>query len=196
MVSIVALVKEALRSELPPLARPLSVDTAKTQQSETPSKVPEVPDQDRIDATLDNDRVTNALSALVKYIPGDVVALYLATITVIPALGEQEDSFWLSLSIYLGFTILLTPLIFTLVYLRSRRQLRLKLFLGWWKWPWWQMIAAVIAFAVWGLAIPNDIIRGKVPGAALGVVAMLISLLLSLLGGIFEPTRDSPRTPA
>jgi hypothetical protein len=84
--------------------------------------------------------------------------------------------------------VVLTPLLFLLIYVGKRRSQNLS-FLppSPLQWPWWKLIAATIAFMVWALAVPPLVSSdaGKVV-AAFG--ALLVSTMLSLVGGVVEPS--------
>jgi hypothetical protein len=131
-----------------------------------------------------------ALDGLVKYIPTETVTLYVAATAAITNLTTAFPSltpFWL----YWGFVVL-TPIIFVLIYLGKRRAQKLPLLPAapWWKnWPWWKLIACTVAFMVWALPIPPLVSTdgGKVV-AAFG--ALLVSTILSLIGAVVEPAES------
>jgi hypothetical protein len=128
----------------------------------------------------------NALDGLIKYIPTESVTLYVAATA---ALSSLTATFPLltPYRLYWGFVVL-TPVLFLLIYVGKRRSQKLPpLPPQPARWPWWKLIASTIAFMAWALAIPPLVTTdpGKVV-AAFG--ALLVSTLLSLVGGVVEPT--------
>jgi drug/metabolite transporter superfamily protein YnfA len=88
--------------------------------------------------------------------------------------------------LYWGF-VLLTPLLFILIYIGKRRYLKLRaLPQNIKQWPWWKLIASTVAFIFWAWAVPPVVTTdaGKVV-AAFG--AVFVSTILSILGAVFEP---------
>jgi hypothetical protein len=128
---------------------------------------------------------SSALDGLVKYIPTEAVTLYVAATAAMKSLTETFS--WLSASrLYWGFVVL-TPILFLLIYFGKRRSQKLPIAPAHvTDWPWWKLIACTIAFMVWALAVPPlvDTDAGKIV-AAFG--ALLVSTLLSLVGGVVEP---------
>lgn len=88
--------------------------------------------------------------------------------------------------LYWGFVVL-TPILFLLIYIGKRRSQSLSFFPSSPKdWPWWKVIASTIAFMAWALAIPPFI--GSDAGKVLAALAaLLVSTFLSLLGAVVEP---------
>lgn len=128
--------------------------------------------------------VGNALTALVKYVPTEVVTLYVATVAArqqIEAVLPSFKSLWL----FWGF-VCLTPLMFALLFynklaVANQKLPSLKEF------PWWKTIASTIAFAVWALAVPNGPYLQTAGASALaGLAALFVSTVLTLLDPIFD----------
>jgi len=128
---------------------------------------------------------SNALDGLVKYIPTESITLYVAATAALSSLTATFR--WLTpYRLYWGFVVL-TPILFLLIYVGKRRSQKLPVLPEKIKqWPWWKSIASTIAFMVWALAIPPLVSTdaGKIV-AAFG--ALLVSTLLSLLGAVCEP---------
>jgi hypothetical protein len=128
--------------------------------------------------------VGNALTSLVKYIPTEVVALYVPTLAArqqIEAMFPSFKSLWL----FWGF-VCLTPLMFTLLFYNKLARTGKKL-PSWKKFPWWKTIASTIAFAVWALAVPSGPYLQTAGASALaGLAALFASTLLSLFDGILD----------
>jgi hypothetical protein len=128
---------------------------------------------------------SNALDSLVRYIPTESVSLYVAAAAAISSISATFP--WITpYSLYLIF-IVLTPILFVLIYIGKRRSQSLpSLPADLKEWPWWKLFASTFAFAVWALAIPPLVATdpGKIV-AAFG--ALLVSTLLSLVGAVVEP---------
>lgn len=132
-----------------------------------------------------NTRTSAALEALVRYIPTESITLYVAAMSALGALQETFPTFT-ALGIYLFFVIL-TPLLFLLIYGGKRIADKLPPFPSLSHFPWWKTIAATIAFSVWALAIPGaPFFTGAGGGAIAGFLAVFISVFLTL----FEPFFD------
>ena len=125
--------------------------------------------------------VDNSLNRLIKYIPTEIVTLYVAIIAAATALKVPPSQSTL-LMLYVAFAVL-TALSVILVFLGklatdgqdwpSPRG-----------WPWWNTIAATIAFLVWGLALPNNqLVSSDLSAAFASIGALAVSYILSM----FEP---------
>ncbi len=141
------------------------------------------------------------LDGLVKYIPTESITLYLAATAALssltktpPASGSTSVPTLEPMYLYWGFVVL-TPILFLLIYLGKRRSQNLPLLPATIQdWPWWKLIASTIAFMVWALAVPPlvDSEMGKI-SVAFG--ALLVSTLLSLVGAVVEPSGATPQVP-
>ena len=131
----------------------------------------------------DDNRVTNALNALVGYIPTEVVTLYVAALSAEAALHSTFTV--IDAATILWFFVALTPLLLLLIYLSKVAATGDKL-PGPREWPWWKMCAATIAFFVWALAVPGNPYLREAAAAVAGLGAMLVSTLLSVMTPIFE----------
>ena len=138
---------------------------------------------------------TNALGALARYVPGEIVTLYVAALSAMPAITAtfaavtEVRLYW--------FFVALTPVLLLLVLAGKRRGEGFSAFPSLKDWPWWKLVASTVAFLVWALAVPATPYlagaQGKVV-AAFG--ALLVSTFLTLLEPIFEPSRSGkPPTP-
>lgn len=135
------------------------------------------------------------LDALARYIPTEIVTLYLTAISAMPALTATFTQVN-DVRVYWSFAIL-TPILLLLVLAGKRRRDGLSPFPGWSDMPWWKLVASTIAFIVWALAVPNTPYLNSQSGkivAAFG--ALLVSTFLTMLEPIFErgprPLADSP----
>jgi hypothetical protein len=128
---------------------------------------------------------SSALDGLVKYIPTESVTLYVAATA---AMSSFMATFpWLTAErLYVAFVVL-TPILFLLIYMGKRRSQGLSVLpQGLGEWPWWKLIASTIAFAVWALAIP-PLVNSDAGKVVAGFGALLISTFLSLVGGVVDP---------
>jgi hypothetical protein len=58
-------------------------------------------------------------------------------------------------------------------------------------WPKWRLLAAVVAFAIWGVAIPNSMIASKLLRLVFGLLALLVSTIFSYAEKIFAPDTNN-----
>ncbi|MCC8936845.1 hypothetical protein H8A99_10195 [Bradyrhizobium sp. Arg68] len=132
---------------------------------------------------------SSALDGLVKYIPTESVTLYVAATSAISSLTAAFPSVTAS-GLYLSF-IILTPVLFMLIYIGKRRSQKLSFMpddvTGW---PWWKLFASTIAFSVWALAVP-PLVTGDAGKVVAGFGAVLVSTLLGLIGNVVEPAEAS-----
>lgn len=130
--------------------------------------------------------VTGSLNLLVKYIPTEVITLYVATLSAAPALQDVFPNVGTN-DIYWGFTII-TPLLLFLVYVNKRATSGLRPIVPQAReWPWWKLFAATVAFMVWALAVPgNPYVPGETAAVLAALGAVFISMLLNLLEPVFE----------
>jgi hypothetical protein len=127
----------------------------------------------------------DALTSLTKYIPTEVLTLYLPAVAIVSALDEplvmigKRATYW-------AFAAALTPLISLLVYLRRRAIANLSIWPPWSQFPLWNLIAASVAFLAWALALPgNPYVDKPAMHVASGFAALLASTILSLLEPLF-----------
>ena len=128
--------------------------------------------------------VTSALSAIAAYIPTEVVTVYVAVLATLGVATGRGGTTYTPIPVYVVF-IILTPIVVWGLYAsravtagkRLPRSLR--------SWPKWEMVAATLAFAAWGAAMPSSplgVFEWFMPSLA-GVVALVLSLLI----GVFSP---------
>ena len=128
--------------------------------------------------------VTSALSAIAAYIPTEVVTVYVAVLATLGITTGAGGLTYTPIPVYVVF-IILTPIVVWGLYAsravtagrRLPRSLR--------SWPKWEMVAATLAFAAWGAAMPSSplgVFEWFMPSLA-GVVALVLSLLI----GVFSP---------
>ena len=127
-----------------------------------------------------------ALSAIVAYIPTEVVTTYVAILASLGAVASQSSlEKWATFWVFLGLTPVATWILYA-VKLKSRNALKGLKFK---QWPWWEIIAATIAFTVWAYALPGSAFSSLSwykPG--LGTAGLLfVSFLLGMLAPLFQP---------
>jgi len=135
------------------------------------------------DASGFNSKVSTALEMLARYIPTEIIALYLAALSIAPAFKETLH---VEPPVLYWFGVVLTPILLTAAYLtnswKANHELpKLK------DWPWWKAFAATAAFATWALAVPgNGLIATASAASVTGFMAILVSLILSWIGNFFD----------
>jgi len=131
----------------------------------------------------ESQKLDNALNVFTKYIPTEVITLYIAALTAYPALFAIRSSVNLA-PIYWGFVIV-TPVLVWLLFLSKAATIGedvKQLFSSPKRWPWWQMSAATVAFLIWALAVPNNpYIKSEATAIVSGFGAIFISTILNVL---------------
>ncbi len=145
------------------------------------------------EVSIQNNQVTITLNALVKYIPTEIVTLYVAAASATPSLRVAIPVVDGKL-VYWGFAAL-TPVLLILMYASKRASDGIPPLPKAKELPWWKMSAATVAFLVWALAVPgNPYVLGDSGAVIAGFGAIIISTLLTLLEPIFErPAAASPQ---
>ena len=125
----------------------------------------------------------NALSMLIKYIPTESVTLYIAAISASAALLTLG----ITAKMVYWFFGALTPILLLVIFFGKRRAAKLPPIPPVKEWPWWETVAATIAFLVWALAVPNNpYINGQTQGAIAGFFAIFVSTILSVFENLFK----------
>jgi hypothetical protein len=147
------------------------------------------------EVAVQDNTVTTAINSLVKYIPTEVVTLYVAALSATPVVRSAIPAFDTRVT-YWGFAVI-TPLLLLLVYASKRSTSGLPALPVLKEWPWWKMFAATAAFLVWALAVPSSpYISGETSVLVAGFGAIIISTFLSLLEPIFERPASKSSTGA
>lgn len=132
---------------------------------------------------IQSQELDKALNIFTKYIPTEVITLYIAALAAYPALFTIRSSVNLA-PIYWGFVVI-TPVLVWLLFLSKAATIGedvKQLFSHPKRWPWWQMFAATIAFIVWALAVPNNpYIKSEVSAVVSGFGAIIVSTGLNVL---------------
>lgn len=140
------------------------------------------------DVGMGAEDVQNALSAIVEYVPAETITLYLAVASAVPVLQRSMASLT-PRTIYWAF-VALTPVLFSLIYAGKRKGQGEPGSPGLRAWPWWPTVAATISFMVWGLTTPNrPYFAGEGGDVVVGLLAIIASTLLGVVGRFFGPTR-------
>ena len=128
---------------------------------------------------------SKALDSLARYIPTEAITLYVAACSVLTALKDKVPP-TSAVCVYWSFVIL-TPLLFLIIFVGKRRTAGMSALPAVPQWPWWKLIASTVAFAVWALAVPGSpYLQGEVGGVLAGFFALFVSTFLTLLEPIFE----------
>ena len=130
-------------------------------------------------------KTSAAFEALARYIPTEVVTLYIAAASAMGALKKalpainEVNTYW--------FFVVITPLVFLIVFAGKRLANGETALPGISDWPWWKLFAATFAFSIWALAVPTaPYLTGVEGGAVAAFFATFVSVLLSMLAPIFE----------
>jgi hypothetical protein len=164
-------------------------DSIALKHNLAPNSVSDLAD-DIVDLTTtqvaEDAKASNVLDSLVKYIPTESVTLYIAAVSAMSALQLTFPP--ITPVIVYWFFVVLTPILFLLIYVGKRRNVELPPFpAGIKNWPWWKLAASTIAFSVWALAIPAaPYLTGNAGNVVAALLALFVSTLLSLLQPVFE----------
>ena len=125
-----------------------------------------------------------ALQALEKYIPTEVLALYIPAVSIAPAI---QSVLGLDVVFIYRASAVLTFAFAMGTYMSQMRANNLPL-PSWLRWPWWKAVFATIAFLVWGLTITrNPYISTPDQIAVVGFGALFVSITLNFVATFFEP---------
>lgn len=133
----------------------------------------------------------SALDTLKRYIPTELLALYLPFIAITQDQfkGQAQEAATLQ-AIYLGF-VLATPLVVLALYIVQTVQARRVWQAG--ELPYFEAVLGTAAFAVWGAAVPGVFVGQQ---WWLGLLALASALVLPLLETVFGGTAPSAEPPA
>jgi hypothetical protein len=130
-------------------------------------------------AARSND-ISNTLDMLIRYIPTEAITLYVAALAAEPVIEPVVPAYE-AVQVYNAFLIL-TPLLVLIVYASKRATEGMRPFPTLKQWPWWEMVASLVAFAAWGLAVPGNPYANSPAGtAAAGLAVIAVSTLLTYL---------------
>ncbi|MDX1664765.1 MAG: hypothetical protein R3272_13315 [Candidatus Promineifilaceae bacterium] len=126
--------------------------------------------------------ISNALEMLIRYIPTEAVTLYVAVLAAAPSVRAAIPEFAAE-TIYWAFVIL-SPFLVLAIYASKRAAEGMDPLPVARNWPWWEMFAATVGMAAWGLAVPGNPYSD---GAAMGTLAAVLVLFSSTLLSVLEP---------
>lgn len=130
------------------------------------------------EAAAQSNDISNTLDMLIRYIPTEAITLYVAALAAVPVLRPAVPAY-APAAIYRAFLIL-TPVLVIVVYASKRATEGMRPLPSFRHWPWWEMFAAVVAFAAWGLAVPGNPYATSPPAAAAaGLAVIVVSTLLT-----------------
>ena len=131
-----------------------------------------------------DDSATAALKALEKYIPTEVLALYIPAISIAPSF---QAVFGLDAAfLYWSFAVL-TVLFAMGTYMKSMTNNSLAL-PSVPVWPWWKALFAMLAYLVWALTITaNPYVKTPEQIAVTGFGALFVSIVLNFMATFFDP---------
>ncbi len=129
----------------------------------------------------------DALSAIAKYIPVEIVTLFLFGLSVVPHI--KNDAPWFNTRTIFWGLVLLTPVVFWLLFaakFRAQEQ-------GKWPaagdMPWFALGAATIGFAIWANALPNTGLWGAGMTTLFAALALGVSTVLDLIDRAIHPKK-------
>lgn len=127
--------------------------------------------------------VKTALTKIARFIPTETVTIYLGALSASTALQSTVN--WLNPELVYWVTgLVLTPLIFLLIWAIERSKLKLSLTSDL---PYWKLIASVIGFLIWALAVPGSpYATSEIAKVATAFMALLVSIILDLIDQLFE----------
>lgn len=128
-------------------------------------------------------QVNTALETLKRYIPTELLALYLPFIAITQ--DQYKDGATTVLQgIYAGF-VLAAPLLILMLYVAKAAEAGQA-----WNWrtlPYFEGVLGLAAFAVWGASVPGVFIGQQ---WWLSLVALVSALVLPLIDTVFSPKRS------
>jgi hypothetical protein len=134
--------------------------------------------------------LSDALSAVAAYVPSEVIAIYTFVIatTINPKTAAGEAAIlpmWTFYAFLIGTPIMVCLL--ALVRMKAENAVP-TLWQNFAKLPWWEPVAATIAFTAWSAAMPCSAFShaGWYSANVAGVALVITSALLPLFGRLFE----------
>lgn len=128
-----------------------------------------------------DDAAATALDVLARYIPSEVVAIYIFGLSILGSVQTRfaDTNVW---GILFGLCLVLVLLFVAVNWLVIKRKMQGKT-----PFPIWATAAALISFAVWAIAIPgNPLTHGDdVLSMLAGFAALVSSHVLLLIEGLF-----------
>lgn len=128
--------------------------------------------------------VTAALKAIASYIPSEVLTVYVGVLAALQNGNKLPPSALTAFWIF----VFVTPAVVWLVYAAKVRAAGKPLPWALTLWPVWEMSAATIAFAAWGIALPDNPFKESswYSSALAGILVVIISTALGLIAPIIQ----------
>lgn len=194
-MSLSTLAAEAVQSEIAAQDRKIEAEIRRAAnnariEKKVMSYLEDHREEDTPESRAIGKKGSNVLDQLVKFIPVEVITLYVAAVSATESIKLALPGYTARTTYFICIGI--TPVILLLVWLKERRANDLTLSSGLRKLPLWQMIAATIAFAAWALAIPDGTSTATdsaALGAGYGLLALLASTVLNLIDGAVSPKK-------
>lgn len=141
--------------------------------------------------------IKTAITKLARFIPTESITIYLAAVSTVAAISEasggnsvnQTTENWIMnilapVSLYWITGLIVTPAIFLLIRAIAQMKLNKKPFS---EFPIWKLLASIIAFLIWALAIPNNPYADSAAAkSAFAFLAIVISIFLDLFDQFYE----------
>ena len=133
-------------------------------------------------------KTADILDSLVKFIPPELITLYLAAVAAAPAF---KDALGISdKAIFWFFVAIVAPGLFMLITAAKRRSSDKSFLEVARRWPYlWKVLATVVAFAAWANVVPSSPFLGSESGK---IVAAFIALAVSTVLSIADPLMVKP----
>ncbi|MDY7091629.1 MAG: hypothetical protein SX243_01520 [Acidobacteriota bacterium] len=128
--------------------------------------------------------INKALDVIMAYIPTEILTVYVPVLAMLETTAGKVVGFQ-------GFLIA-TPIVVWLLFAAKLRTASGTLPLNPKAWPWWEMVAATLAFFVWACALDDNAVPLAINESLAGILVLISAPALGLLAPIFR----SPTAPA
>lgn len=135
--------------------------------------------------TTDAPSREDVLSGIAKYIPTEIVTLFLFALSL-QTEAKTGVSNWITVKNIYWFLLLFTIPCFWLIFAAKWRAQNANAWPTWRDFPVWSCIAAVIGFAVWGPAVPKSGLLDPAWSPWIALAALLVSTVFSLVERAFK----------
>ncbi|WP_432065533.1 hypothetical protein [Streptomyces sp. C10-9-1] len=127
--------------------------------------------------------LSQAANRLLLFIPADIVAGYVLVIGFMSTPTVDYSGFWVAAWVFLA----LAPFVVVTTYIAKYRTDRGGEWPGVGQYPWYRVIAAVVAFAAWVFALPSSPAQdlGSYPDWLRPLVLAGVTVILTGLDGVF-----------
>jgi hypothetical protein len=129
----------------------------------------------------------DALSGIAKYIPTEVITLFLFGLSVLPKSTDDYPG-WVSVECLYWALLAFTPFCFYMIFAAkfrvadpAKRWPRCR------DLPWFRLIAATLGFCIWAAAVPKSGLIDERFAVIVGFGALTASTVFSLIEQAFEP---------